>query len=207
MTSGVSATMRIRSPSPAPVASMSARWVVVGQELRDRALDLAAGLEREVGQALRPEPAGALGQLVDLAAGDAGHAGRDDGLDPAAGGQRVVEDPETRRRRAGQRRRQVDELHPEADVRLVAAEPLHDLVVGEARERELAGSAGRASVAARDLDRHRLDEGHHRLLVDEAHLEVELGELGLAVAAQVLVAVAAGDLEVAVDARRPSAAA
>ena len=38
------------------------------------------------------------------------------------------------------------------------------------------------------------------VLVDEAHLEVELGELGLAVAAQVLVAVAAGDLEVAVDA-------
>ena len=38
------------------------------------------------------------------------------------------------------------------------------------------------------------------VLVDEAHLEVELGELGLAVAAQVLVAVAAGDLEVAIDA-------
>ena len=38
------------------------------------------------------------------------------------------------------------------------------------------------------------------VLVDEAHLEVELGELGLAVAAQVLVAEAARDLEVAVDA-------
>src|SRR4029079_11633661 len=36
---------------------------------------------------------------------------------------------------------------------------------------------------------------------DEAHLEVELGELRLAVAAEVLVAEAAGDLEVAVDAR------
>ena len=35
---------------------------------------------------------------------------------------------------------------------------------------------------------------------DEAHLEVELGELGLAVAAQVLVAEAARDLEVAVHA-------
>ena len=35
--------------------------------------------------------------------------------------------------------------------------------------------------------------------VDEAHLEVELGELRLAVAAQVLVAVAARDLEVAVE--------
>ena len=52
-----------------------------------------------------------------------------------------------------------------------------------------------------DLDDHPLDERHDRRLVDEAHLEVELGELRLAVAAQVLVAEAAGDLEVAVDAR------
>ena len=50
------------------------------------------------------------------------------------------------------------------------------------------------------LDHHPLDEVHHGRLVDEAHLEVELGELRLAVAAQVLVAEAAGDLEVAVDA-------
>ena len=37
-------------------------------------------------------------------------------------------------------------------------------------------------------------------LADEGHLEVDLGVLGLAVGAQVLVAEAAGDLEVAVDA-------
>ena len=54
---------------------------------------------------------------------------------------------------------------------------------------------------AADLDDHRLDEVHHRLLGDEAHLDVELGELGLPVAAQVLVAEAARDLEVAVHAR------
>ena len=47
---------------------------LVGEELGDRALDLAARLEREVGQPLRPEPPRALGQLVDLAAGDRGHA-------------------------------------------------------------------------------------------------------------------------------------
>ncbi len=51
---------------------------------------------------------------------------------------------------------------------------------------------------AGDVDRHLLDEVHHRLLGHEAHLEVELGELGLAVAAEVLVAEAAGDLEVAI---------
>ena len=66
---------------------------LVGQELGDRALDLAAGLEREVREALRPEASGALGQLVDLAAGDAGHPGRHDRLDPAAGREGVVEDP------------------------------------------------------------------------------------------------------------------
>ena len=38
------------------------------------------------------------------------------------------------------------------------------------------------------------------LVVDERHLDVELGELGLAVGAEVLVAEAAGDLEVAVEA-------
>ena len=51
-----------------------------------------------------------------------------------------------------------------------------------------------------DLDDHRLDEVHDPLFGHEAHLQVELGELGLAVAAQVLVAEAAGDLEVAVHA-------
>ena len=80
------------------------------------------------------------------------------------------------------------------------------LVVGQDRERDLLDRpVGR--WPRRDLDRHRLDEAHDGRLVDEAHLEVELGELGLAVAAQVLVAVAPGDLEVAIDAGRPSAAA
>ena len=47
------------------------------------------------------------------------------------------------------------------------------------------------------------DEAEDVLLVDEARLDVELGELELAVRAQVLVAHAAGDLVVAVEARRP----
>ena len=154
-------------------------------------------------QALRPEPLGPVGQLVELLAGRAAESGRDDGLDPAAPGQRAVEHAEARGRRPArvdERRRQVDELHPEAQVRLVRAEALDDLVVGEARERDLLDRpVGRRRP--RHLDGHRLDEAHHGLLVDEAHLEVELGELRLAVATQVLVAIAARDLEVAVDAR------
>ncbi len=71
--------------------------------------------------------------------------------------------------------------------------------VVDARERQLLDRPVRHDLAA-DLDDHRLDEVHDPLLGDEAHLQVELGELRLAVAAQVLVAEAAGDLEVAVHA-------
>ena len=203
MTSCVSATMRIRSPSPAPVCSMIARWVSSDRNLAIGLLTSPPGSSDEVGQALGPEPPGALGQLVDLAPGDAGHAGRDDRLDPAA----APRAPSRTRRTPSRRRRpaptsagaEVDQLHPEADVRLVRAEPLERLLVGHHRERRLEDRSVRDG-RPRDLDRHRLDEGHHRRLVDEAHLEVELGELGLAVAAQVLVAVAPGDLHVAVDA-------
>ena len=45
-----------------------------------------------------------------------------------------------------------------------------------------------------------LGQRDHVVLVDEAHLDVELGELGLAVRAVVLVAVAPGDLEVTLEA-------
>ena len=41
----------------------------------------------------------------------------------------------------------------------------------------------------------------HVVVVDERHLDVELGEFGLAVGAEVLVAEAAGNLEIAVEAR------
>ena len=63
-----------------------------GKELGDRPLDLAVRLEREVGEALRPETPGAVGQLVDLPSGHAGHARGHDRLDAAATGKRGVED-------------------------------------------------------------------------------------------------------------------
>ena len=51
------------------------------------------------------------------------------------------------------------------------------------------------------LDQQPLDQAHHVRLADERHLHVELRELRLAVGAQILVAEAARDLEVAVDPR------
>ncbi len=53
----------------------------------------------------------------------------------------------------------------------------------------------------------RLDDRHDVLALDEGHLQVELGELRLAVGAQVFVAEAAGDLEVALEAGDHQAAA
>ena len=149
-----------------------------------------------MGEALRAEPLRALGQLVDLAARGTTHARRDDGLDAATRRERLVEHAEPRA--TLERWSEVDQLHAEADVRLVGAEPLDDLVVREHGERHLLDRPLRCGRRA-DLDGDQLDEAHDGRLVDEAHLEVELGELRLAVAAQVLVAVAAGDLEVAVD--------
>ena len=92
------------------------------EELGDGSLDLAAGLDRQVGEALRAEPLRALGQLVDLAARGTAHARSHDRLDPAARRERLVEHAEPRA--TLERRREVDQLHAEADVRLVGAEPL-----------------------------------------------------------------------------------
>ena len=73
----------------------------------------------------------------------------------------------------------------------------HRLGVGHARPRR--GAAGRGRAARRPRH-HGLHRGEHVVLLDEGHLDVELGELGLAVGAQVLVAEAAGDLVVALEA-------
>ena len=51
-----------------------------------------------------------------------------------------------------------------------------------------------------ERDEDLLGERDHVVLVDEGHLDVELGELGLPVGAEVLVAVAPGDLVVALHA-------
>ena len=45
-----------------------------------------------------------------------------------------------------------------------------------------------------------LHHRHHLVAIDERHLDVDLGELGLAIGAQVLVAEAAADLHVALAA-------
>ena len=99
---------------------------------------------------------------------------------------------------------EVDQLEAEPHVGLVgrrsAPSPGATSCAGH-RRRLAPVTASAASSTASPID------GHHVVGVGEAHLGVELHELELPVGAQVFVAQAAGDLVVAVEAARPSAAA
>ena len=94
----------------------------------------------------------------------------------------------------------VGHLDRVAEIRLVAPVFLQRLGIGDARK----DLGHRLALAELDeqVAEHRLDRLEHVLLLDEAHLDVELVELaGGAVGAGVLVAEAGRDLEVAVEAR------
>ena len=137
-----------------------------------------------------PGPLGHLGQLVELLARHLARAGVDRPHDAAAA-EHGGEDLELRR---AQVLGDVGDLQAEARVGPVGAEAQHRLVVAHARVRR------RLDVEPADREdlRHEaLVDVDDVVLLDERHLEVELRELGLAVGAQVLVAKAARDLEVA----------
>jgi hypothetical protein len=94
--------------------------------------------------------------------------------------------------------RHVHQLQRDAQVRLVRAIAAHGLGIGHARERIGQFHAGDLAEHVAD---HRLDRVLHVALGHPGELHVELGELELAVGAQRLVAEAARDLVVAVEAR------
>jgi hypothetical protein len=90
---------------------------------------------------------------------------------------------------------EVDQLHAEAQVGLVGAEPGHGLRVGEHGD-----LPDRCAGDPFDRGGHRVgDDGPDVGAVGEAHLGVELHELELPVGPEVLVAQAPGDLVVAVE--------
>src|SRR5690606_28420983 len=86
----------------------------------------------------------------------------------------------------------VDNLHAESQVGGVVAEAAHRLVVGHARQ-------GGGNLEVEDFlgqpFYYAVDHVDHVVVVDEAHLEVDLSELRLAIGTQILVAKAAGDLD------------
>ena len=96
----------------------------------------------------------------------------------------------------GEQPRQVHVLQAEAQVGLVVAVLAHRLVVGHARKRS--GDLDSEHLAP-ERPHQLLDHGEHVVLRDEGHLQVDLGELGLPVEAQVLVPEALDDLEVPVE--------
>ena len=92
----------------------------------------------------------------------------------------------------------VAQLEAVAQVGLVGAEALHRLLPGEAREGARHGQVG--AQRGGHVGEQLLEQREHILFLAERPLEVELGELGLPIGAQVFVAEAARDLEVALDA-------
>ena len=167
----------------------------VGEELDDGRFPGAVFLHADVGQAAE---AAFLGQarpvLLHHLDGRMGEALGVDGLDGAAAFQRAGEHLELG---ALEHVGEIHDLHAEAQVGLVAAVAVHGFAVGHARQRQLRRRQVRGPHQAHDQAIDDLDDilgGHER------HFDVDLGEFGLAVGAQVFVAEAAGDLHVAVHA-------
>ena len=164
------------------------RELFLGEKLRDRRTHLALLVEHEVGEPLRAPLLGELLELRQITAAELlRHAQEAHSL--GAG-----EDTELG---AARHLGGVLELEPEARIRLVRAETSIRLVERHPRERR------------RDLDSQALapDAGvhplHHvveKLLVGEAHLDVQLRDLLDAVGAEILVPEADRDLVVAVEA-------
>jgi hypothetical protein len=91
-------------------------------------------------------------------------------------------------------------LHRVAQVGLVGPVPERGVAVGDARPDLIDGAP--AAELVEDALQHRFDRLEHVLLLDEAHLHVELVEIrGRAVGARVLVAETGRDLEIPVEAR------
>ncbi len=91
---------------------------------------------------------------------------------------------------------EIDQLHPEAAVRLVAAVSVHRFAIGHARERRRNVDAARR---LEDRRQHSLDQSEDVLRLDERRFDVDLRELRLAIGAQIFVAKAFRDLKIFLD--------
>lgn len=145
-------------------------------------LDLHAGLDGEFVEA------------DHLAGGDTGEAFGVDGADDAAVVEGGLEDFEAG---VGEDVGHVDDLETVAGVGFVGAVFVHGLLVGDAGEGQ--GDFG-AVGGFEHGDQQAFDEVDDVGLGDEGGFDVDLRELRLAVGAQVFIAEAAGDLEVALEA-------
>ena len=160
----------------------------LGDVLGDRATQCAVLGHRDVGKTLGAAGTGPLLPGVELATWLGGTARHDDGTDVGR-----LEHPE---RGVGEEVGDLGDLVAESQVGLVGAETVHGVVPGDALQRGLNVHSDELPALPHDL----LGQGNDVVLLDEAHLDVELGELGLAIGAEVLVTVASRDLVVTLHA-------
>ena len=189
-----SATSSSRSPSSAPSRSLSVGQLCRGEELgggRAPAVALAERPDQPFGAQLL----GARDEAVELGARHLAAAG----VEPA---HRSRPPPSTERKTLNSVSREdvaeVDQLQSEAQVGPVGAEAVHRLGVRHARASAAATSG--PPTALEHVGKEAFVELDHVVAVDEGHLDVELGELRLAVGPGRLVAEAAGDLVIALEA-------
>ena len=162
--------------------------LALGQVLGDRPAEHTVLADQDIGQALGSALFGELLPGVELLARLRGATRHDDCadircLEHAEGG--VFEE-----------HRAVGELLTESQVWLVRAKARHGVRIGHPQHR-------RGDLVADETPergRNRLTELEDVVLLDEAHLDVELGELRLTVGAEVLIAITTSDLVVALHA-------
>ena len=157
----------------------------VGNVLCNRAAQVSFVVDRDVSQALC---AARLGPFLPFVEGTArlrattGHNNRTD--------VRCLENTESRVLEVVG---QVNKLVPETQVRLIRTILLHGIFEGHARNRSLKVIANERPDILHDL----FGNCDHVVLIDEAHFDIKLGKLGLAISTEVLITVATRDLEVA----------
>ena len=151
--------------------------LLVGEELDDRARDGAVLAEGDPGQALGAKRGSHAGELIDLGTGPGAGTLGVDGLDDAAALKGGGEDLEAA---VLDDLGQVDELHAKAAVRAVDAVLVHGVGVLDAVQRE--ADVGDA-LLCEDLCHDVLHHLHDVVFCDVGHLDVDLGELGLAISA------------------------
>jgi hypothetical protein len=100
-----------------------------------------------------------------------------------------LEHPE---RRVGEVVGQLGQFEAEPQIRLIRAEAAHRVCVRHPRDRRRQLVADKFPDSSQHLLSHRDDV----IFGNEAHLKVQLSELRLPVSPEILIAVAAGDLEV-----------
>ena len=168
--------------------------LLVREELDDGAVDRAVLAEGDPSQALGAKRGSHAGELIDLGTCPGTGALGVNGLDGRAllvcGSRKDLE------LGVGKDVGQVDQVHAIAGIGLVGAIGVHGIPVVHATQRR-----GHLDTHATEgIGKNLFERAHDIVLVHEGHLDIDLGELGLTVGTQVLVAEALGNLVVALDA-------